>query len=246
MGEYVTGVCTPWITVDEFLSCHNTVDENLSIERIETAISIASNTLYYMSGSIFPGTCTKTVTVCRENCRNTRLADHCDYENEIEIGYFPITKLISIKFDDIEQLPDRDPDTDEFVTDPNFQINEFRFIEKLDGKWPVQSGEEMQEVIITFEHGAKPPIDGMEAVKALASEIFDSLSQKDCSISDRASHIVRRGVTITTKDYKLLAEDFLGIFLVDIFLQAVNPTKARIPSFVVQPGRTARTRRKDT
>lgn len=243
MGEYTPGPCSPWVSVDEFLTCCSEVDESTSREEIERALRIASNTLYLMSGKQFRGTCEIEVEVLPENCRN-HLADK--YENEIELGYWPITKLVSIKFDGIEQLPERDEETDEFVTDPNFQINDYKFIEKLDGKWPVQRGETPQEVTITFQYGVKPPLEGEEAVKIMAQQVLDACLKKNCDLPDRAGTIVRRGVTITKSDYKLLAKDFVGISMVDQFLQAVNPTKMRVPSFVVRPGQTPKTRRKNT
>jgi hypothetical protein len=246
MAAYNPGLCSPWITNAEFLSCCSSVDEDTTTEQITTAVEIASNSLYLMSGRQFRGDCTKTVTVCRENCRNTRADLRCEAENEISIGFWPITRLESIKFDGIEQLPARDEDTDEFVTDPNFQINDYRYIEKLDGKWPIQPGGEDQEVEITFVYGISPPEAGKEAVKALASQILDALCRKSCSLPDRATHITRRGTSITIQDYDILAQDFLGIYAVDLFLQAYNPTKTRMQSFVLQPGRRAKVRRKNT
>lgn len=246
MAAYNPGLCSPWITNDEFLECCDSIDENTSTEQINTAVTIASNSLYLMSGRQFRGDCTKTVTLCRENCRNTRPELHCDYENEITIGYWPITDLRSITFDGDEQLPDRDEETDEFETDPNFQINDYRYIEKLDGKWPIQPGEEDQEVEITFVYGISPPEAGKEAAKALASQIVDALCKKACDLPDRATHITRRGTSITIADYDILTKDFLGIYAVDLFLQTYNPTKARMQSMVLQPGRRAKVRRKNT
>jgi len=234
MGEYTPGLCTPWITRDEFLECCSAADETTPIAAIDTAINIASYALYYMSGRQFRGLCEKTVTVCRENCRNTRKSLHCDYENEIDLGFWPITELGDIDFDGTTQSP------------ANFQINDHRYIEKLNGKWPTQTGEVDQEVVITFTYGINPPDLGKEAAKALASEILPACLDKECSLPDRATHIVRRGVSIQISDYKLLAQDFLNIYLVDLFLQAVNPTKTRTQAFVLQPGRTAKFRRKNT
>ncbi len=245
MAAYNPGLCTQWITTDEFLSCCDSIDENTPTEDIERAIEIASNSLYMMSGRQFRGNCTKTVTVCRENCRNTRAELRCDYENEISIGYWPLTDLRSIKFDGVEQLPDRDIN-DEFETDPNFQINDYRYIEKLDGKWPVQPGEIDKEVEITFVYGIAPPEAGKEAAKALATQILNAMCKKSCDLPDRATHITRRGTSITIMDYKVLAQDFIGLYLVDTFVQTYNPTKARMQSFVLQPGRNAKVRRKNT
>lgn len=246
MGAYNPGLCSQWITEDEFLSCCDSIDENTSTEDITRAIEIASNSLYMMSGRQFRGNCTRTVTVCRENCRNTDVELRCDAENEISIGYWPITDLRSIKFDGVEQLPERDPDTDEFVSDPNFQINDYRYIEKLDGKWPIQWGEEDQEVEITFVYGVEPPEMGKEAAKALATQILNAMCKKSCDLPDRATHITRRGTSITIMDYKVLAQDFIGLYMVDTFVQTYNPMKARMQSFVLRPGRNAKVRRKNT
>jgi len=243
MGEYNIGLCQPWVTVDEFLLCCDSIDEDTPPEIIEKAIMVASNTLYLMSGKKFKGTCQHTVTVCKENCTNTTNKRRCLADNEIELGYWPITDIISITFDGEEQLPEKDEDG-EFLTDSNFRINDYRYLEKLDGPWPVQYGQDYQEVVITLEYGVNPPDLGVEAAKALASEIAKAcLYKKDCQLPDRAIAVSRRGVTYTLSDYKILQKDFLGITLVDIFLQAVNPTKARMQSMIIQPGKSARTRR---
>jgi hypothetical protein len=245
MGEYNPGLHSPWVTVDEFLNCYGGEDENISTTDIAYALNIASNTLYILSGRQFRGIREQTVTVCKENCTNTVQADRCGSENEISIGYWPITDLRSIKFDGVEQLPARDIN-DAFISTPNFQINEYRYIEKLDGRWPTQSGQDFQEVVITFKYGITPPDAGKEAVKHMASEILDGMMKKECGISDRVTHITRRGTSLTIRDYDILTKDFIGISVVDTFIQTYNPTKTRIQSFVIQPGKTAKVRRKNT
>lgn len=235
MGDFQIGVCNPWVTTEDFLNCCDAVDDSTPPEMIENAIKIASDTLYILSGSQFKGICQRETTLVKQTCVDNSLRKKWFRPNEIDIGYWPVTEIISVTFNEVEQDLD------------NFRINDYRYLERLDEKkWPTQYGEDYQDVVVTFNYGIKPPPLGVEAAKAIAAEVMKACLNKECSLPDRATHISRRGVSITISDYEALAQDFIGIFLVDLFLQAVNPTKARIQSFVTRPGHAAKTRRLGT
>lgn len=231
MAEFQYGICDPWVTVDEFIRCCDDLDENTPSSVIENAINIASGSLYLLSGSQFKGECSRTVEILPINCRNDRGLKRPMRPNEINIGYWPVTDVSEITFDGVEQDLD------------NFRINDYRFLEKLDGRWPIQPGQTDQEVFVTFSYGIKPPPAGVEAVKQLTFEIVQGCMGAKCSLPDRVSSVARRGVTLTFGDYKQLSKDFLGNYFVDLFLQTVNPTKQRIQPFVVVPSSKAKTRR---
>lgn len=231
MAEYQYGICAPWVTVDEFVDCCDELEEDTPLSTIENAIMIASGSLYLLSGSVFKGECERTLEVLPTNCRNDSGMKRPLRSNEINIGYWPVTSIESVTFDGVEQDED------------NFRINDFRFLEKLDGKWPIQPGETDAEVFVTFTYGVKPPPAGIEAAKQLTNEIVQGCMGKKCKLPDRVSSVARRGVTLTFGDYKQLSQDFLGNYFVDLFLQSVNPTKARAQSFVVKTSSKAKTRR---
>lgn len=242
MAEYPTNVCEPWITREDFINCCDDIDENTSPEFLDGIINIVSNSLYILSGAKFKGLCEKEVLVLDYHCNSHGGLKKPILPGEIYLGSWPITEIVSITFNGIEQMPERDEVTGEYLTPPDYQINAYRFIQKLDGPWPIQD----YTIVITFKYGVRPPYLGVQAAKSLSAEIVKGCNDKECAISDRVTSVARRGISLSFNDYEQLAQDFIGNYFVDLFLQTYNPTKSRTKSFAINTSKSPTTRRLNT
>lgn len=97
-----------------------------------------------------------------------------------------------------------------------------------------------QIVELTLEVGQNPPPMGRSAAAALAAEMlrgdprYEALGAGDVRPTSRLTSITRQGVTMTFADpAALLSGGLTGVFAVDLFLQAVNPTGARFQPKVI-------------
>ena len=97
-------------------------------------------------------------------------------------------------------------------------------------------------VELTLEVGQNPPPMGRSAAAALAAEMlrgdprYEALGAGDTRPTSRLTSITRQGVTMTFADPAALMHNGLtGVFAVDLFLQAVNPTGARFQPKVITP-----------
>lgn len=95
-------------------------------------------------------------------------------------------------------------------------------------------------VTLTLDVGQNPPPMARAACAALAAEILRSDSRyaltqaSDVRASSRLLSITRQGVTYTYADpTSLLENNMTGVFAVDLFLRAVNPSGARFQPRVV-------------
>jgi hypothetical protein len=100
---------------------------------------------------------------------------------------------------------------------------------------------------LTIEYGEDPPASGRDAAAALAAHMLRSDSryaelvkgtpaQEDVLPPAHITSIARQGVTYSYADRAALArEDQTGVYEVDLFLRAVNPTGMRHQPKVVAP-----------
>lgn len=95
-------------------------------------------------------------------------------------------------------------------------------------------------VQLTLEAGQNPPPLGRSAAAALAAEMlrgdprYAALNAGDTRADARLRSITRQGVTMEFVDPAALnATGMTGVYAVDLFLRAVNPTGARYPAKVI-------------
>lgn len=102
-------------------------------------------------------------------------------------------------------------------------------------------------VVITFEYGEDPPASGKDAAAALAAHMLradpryaalveGTPAQEDVLPASHITSITRQNVTYSFADRAALArEEQTGVYEVDLFLRAVNPTGMRHQPKVVAP-----------
>jgi len=90
--------------------------------------------------------------------------------------------------------------------------------------WRTCSGVE-----ITYLHGAQPPEAGKRAAKVLAEELVKARCGDDeCRLPDRVTSISRQGVSYTVLDPQdYLENGRVGIYEVDVFIRAINPSNVK-------------------
>lgn len=99
--------------------------------------------------------------------------------------------------------------------------------------WNLQSG-----VTIEYTFGNRPPTAGRIAAIRLANELLKLISDPEsCSLPDRVTSVSRQGVSYTILDpQEFISEGRTGIYEIDLFLQAANPSRGRKKPRVFVPG----------
>jgi len=102
-------------------------------------------------------------------------------------------------------------------------------------------------VVMTFEFGEDPPASGRDAAAALAAHMLradpryaelveGTPAQEDVLPASHITSITRQGVAYSFADRAALArENQTGVYEVDLFLRAANPTGMRHQPKVVAP-----------
>jgi hypothetical protein len=97
-------------------------------------------------------------------------------------------------------------------------------------------------VELTLEVGQNPPPIGRSAAAALAAEMlrgdprYAALNAGDTRPDARLTSITRQGVTMEFVDPEaLFRTGMTGVYAVDLFLRATNPTGARYQAKVITP-----------
>lgn len=98
----------------------------------------------------------------------------------------------------------------------------------------------IHELSVTYSFGTPPPAAGKRAAIRLANELI--LSDKGsaaCALPERIQSVSRQGVSYTIMDpQEFIANGKVGIYEIDLFLAAVNPSKAKKRPKVFLPGTT--------
>lgn len=102
-----------------------------------------------------------------------------------------------------------------------YRLTRSGWLERLSGRWAVCGDE--TEIIYTF--GEPPPEGGVQAVVALAVELArDIAGDGQCQLPQRVTSITRQGISMSMIDpMEFLPNGKTGLYLVDLWLAAVNP-----------------------
>jgi hypothetical protein len=90
---------------------------------------------------------------------------------------------------------------------------------------------------VAYTAGSLPPAAGVSACLELANELVKAVECPDeCRLPDRATSVSRQGINYQIFDPQdFLTEGRVGLYSVDVFIKAVNPHGARLPSRVFSP-----------
>lgn len=97
---------------------------------------------------------------------------------------------------------------------------------------------------VTYTYGTPPPAMGRSAARLFAVELVKFYENDEtCALPQRVTSVSRQGVNYTILDQQsFIEEGKTGLYIVDLFLKATNPDKAKARARVFTPD-TPRARR---
>jgi hypothetical protein len=221
------GPCTDWCSTQDVVACFDDVTPDSCLT---SAVTMASELLYELSGRLFQGWCQSVIRPCaRGGCGMQILSrghivswhgyswhdEHgdvcsCGYEQTITLpGWAQRVVEVMIGGEVIPSTSYRlDPDGTLFRTDG--------------GAWPVcqnmsLDGDAAGAFQVTYAHGLDPTELGRRAAAQLAREFWLACNSRACRLPAGVVQIVRQGVTIT-RAATLFADGATGLEMVDAFL----------------------------
>jgi hypothetical protein len=255
----VGGPCTPWVTLAEAQEVPDA--DKLDPDLLDEMCTVASEILYKLSGRQYAGVCTDTVLplqrwyniegnqyfspawtnwrswwgVHNYACgRPPERAGGCGPLSEITLGVYPLRTIVEVRIDGQ-------------VIDPTtYRIDDHRWLVRVDQtgpqSWPCCSNLAADPLtdLNTFQvidtWGTAPPVSGVRAAKRLAIELAKGESGEPCNLPQRVLTLQMQGVNYTLLDpLTFLDEGKTGIYLVDLFLHAVNPNGLARRASVLSP-----------
>lgn len=236
------GPCEPWATLEEVRNCPGgCADEGMyDDDKLEAAITSASEILFMLSGRQFSGVCESVVRphgTCRCSGYGWRdgLRCPCAEPPQIVLGV-PLVEVDEVKIDGVV-LPESE-----------YRIDDQRYLVRLvsaDGQrrgWPCCQDlrvptTELRTFEVTFSYGQVPPQTGKDAAKVLACEIAKSCTPGvECRFDRSVQTISRQGVSIQLPGLiDVIKEGRTGIPEVDLFILAFNPAGIKQRARVFSP-----------
>lgn len=167
----------------------------------------------------------------------------CTWLPEIDLGGG------SIKITEVTQVL-----IDGAVVDPStYRVDEYRWLvrttpnpETPNEGWPCCQSMDLPTTQVgtfevTYTYGTPPPRGGVQAAAALACQLALACTpgaEGQCSLPERVTSITRQGVSMVVIDpFDFLEEGRTGLYVVDQWINSVNPAGLRRPPAVIAPSR---------
>lgn len=116
----------------------------------------------------------------------------------------------------------------------SYRVDDHRVLVRTDGEaWPLcndlsRADTEPNTWSVTLEVGTEIPTSGRFAVGELAVEVMKACLGEDCRLPRNVVQLARQGVSLSYPDPNETANaGRLGLYLCDLFLDAVNPDRRR-------------------
>ncbi len=236
--DYQTGPCTPWVTGDDLI-CDD-IDPTI----LDVAAQAAVDALFNLSGQQFTGKCARVVRPGRHrcdcgflSCGSSFWVPQWAWSGSLYggLGYLPFTccdtSRARLGFPPIVsvELVEVDGDT----LDPSeYEVDEFTELVRVDhAGWPTTDTWEVH-----FTSGVAPPALALLAARTLGCEIAKSIAGVDgCQLPQRVTTLTRQGVSMVFDTMEFLSQGRTGIYVVDLFLQSVNPDNLHSSPTVAVP-----------
>lgn len=258
MSVPCVSACSPWTTSDDVLACCIDADTDV----VETAIAVATDLLFELSGRKFPGSCRDKVRPCAQVSRTVSFPGElglldgfsfggscacnrdtlcgCNHLSAVVLGAYPITQIVEVKVDGL------------VVPADEYQVQDWKWLVRLpnaDGfneGWPCcqrldRPDTATETFSVDFVYGTPPPPAGVQAARDLACQFIRACASSgdgdpNCVLSPRVTQVVRQGITLVMNDPSSLIQNRLtGVPSVDLFLKAYNPLGHPGPAHIVSP-----------
>ena len=262
-----TGPCAPWTDLASVRIC--CADDPPDDPTILEAIDAASEILYELSARKFSGLCEETLRPCSRSVdvnlytlhgsiQNVELGGYgslwgtcacssveacgCGTIPQIDLGRRPIVGISEVRIDGT------------VLPATSYRVDNFRWLVRLDGEsWPccqdllADDATDPDTFGVDVQFGVAPPVAGAIAARILACELAKSCVGLECALPKRVTSITRQGVSMALLDpLDFLDNGRTGLYEVDLFLKAVNPSGRRRPMAVASPDVGSPARRADT
>lgn len=169
----------------------------------------------------------------------------CNALSRVKLSGYPVTEIVEVKIDGAV-LPATDVNGN-----PNYRLDQDQFLTRMDDPsvtpvfprfWPACQNLALDDTeagtfSVTYKFGVPPPPLGIEAAKALACELFASLTGGPCKLPNRVTRVVRQGLTQErlVPLAVLLRQGATGIPAWDMFIAEENPNGLRRRPMVWSP-----------
>lgn len=257
-------VCSSWATAADV--CGPCADYGVDLGLLEDKLLIASEILYYLSGSRWPGECVDTVRPCSEYSTVVPVgawqswsgqavsasgvaqwgycgchADNscgCGALSVIKLPHRPVTGIVNVKIDGL-------------VLDPTFyRVDDWHRLTYLPGAgdtrqgWPCCQRLDLPATDegtfeVTYSYGTPPSPAGVAMAAAFGCEMYlAAKGSSKCRLPQRLTNITRQGVTMSfLSDLSALRTGWTELPEVDQWLGSLRHAHATRPAVVVNPDR---------
>lgn len=252
LDHYMTrrevGPCTPWCTSADVIAGDSSVVPGANLS---SAIKMASEVLYEMSGRTFDGWCQSVIRPCQDTgcwggggwIGGPQILDRGHivwsgqgwYRNDEPCqcgGWLQKIRLpgiaqavVKVLIGGVELDPSKyrlDPDSTLIRTDGSY--------------WPLcqnlaAADDAVGAFTIVYQHGYAPNESAKRAAAQLAREFYLALSGGACSLPSGVVEIVRQGIKVT-RAASLFRDGATGLSMVDSFLAAYGACE---PTYIFSP-----------
>lgn len=235
------GPCSSWVDQASVEAIGFTPDD-IEAETWGQLAEAATSVLFRLSGARYAGECSTTVRphrISHPDHRRHHLRHHIRNLNEpcwervheVLLGAYPVTEVTNVTIDGV-------------TVDPSiYRVDGARVLVREDGQgWPCCQNLNLPPGqkgtwTVSFTYGTLPDRMGLIACAELTRQLGLAVTQNDkCRLPQRVQTITRQGVGMTILD----PQDFLdhgrtGIYLIDLWLKAVNPDGRRRRARVISP-----------
>lgn len=240
------GPCTDWCSTQDVIACFSDVDTGACLT---SAVSMASEVLYELSGRQFSGWCQSTIRPCSDGgCwgagplgqqfldRGHIVWDtgwRSDYSDPCSCGgWIQKVKLPGVAQAIVQVLINGSiVPASSYRLDPNNEL-----IRTDGGAWPIcqnmmAAPDQPGTFQITYQHGYAPNEIARRAAAQLAREFYLACSGQACSLPTGVVEMSRQGIRVT-QAASLFRDGATGLAMVDSFLAAF---KTMHPTYVFSP-----------
>lgn len=237
------GPCQPWCEWADVKECIKAADQtkfDLISAPVQTMlIDVASEILYNLSGSRYPGLCDATRSVCRPcscGCSwswSSQLGPGCCCRDRRRLdldlgGYWPVAEVVEVVVAGVPFL--------------DYRVDDWRWLVRLDDEdWPrCNDLEDPSAFSVTWRYGRAIPKAGKRAAAIFVAEFAKKCAGLTCEIPERVTQITQGTTTYTIMDsLKMIDDGRTGMYVVDLWLKSLE--LARIPgSSMLDPAAAGR------
>jgi hypothetical protein len=218
-----SGPCEPWTTWADVEACGPSSLTKLSTAQQELVIDLTSETMFNLSGRVYPGICEFTRSLCFACTYCYPAYCGCEPYYGIDLGKdMPVYGAWDVMVDGATLAPSA------------YKVIGRRWLTRTDGHvWPTgwNSAVDPSQFRASWASGRAVPSGGREAARLLAVEIAKSCaSDASCQLPQRVTNITREGVTYTIVDaMRMIDDQRTGLYLVDLWLESDKKGRLSVP-----------------